>query len=420
MNAIARTQPIPHPQRPATDQLELLSKLTRQVRGLEIAGRQDQSTATISSGATAIDELLPERGYAAGSLVEFLSSHSGGCGTWTLMLLAARQAISSALPADGAAGNADSVNGQSLNGKYIVVVDPVRQFYPPAAIAFGIDPAMVIVLHPSCVADHVWAVDQSLRCPAVGAVVSKFDQLDDRDARRLQLAAEGSGCLGLFERVDTGRSLPSWAEIQWRVTPAARFSKARSRTRESSSASPAAVQLARQLAGEAPESLSQASNAASMPRKRMHSPLQNNVAAAGRATSSRAGDRPPWAWDNSRWVDLELVRCRNGRGSNRRLGSRISLVLDGYSGEIMSADRHESMRFGQSVEARDLDYSGGVDYSRDVNESSAFSPSSPSASAHRESHESTSSLRLVAELAVPADRSSRAGAVRPPHRAASA
>ena len=261
----------------------VLQSLTRQVRSLETANRHVHSNHRISSGSAAMDAMLPDGGYASGSLVEFLADPHGGCGTMTLMMIAAHSAVGRSTGGTGngngngtgnGPGNGDSTDTRA--GKYIVVVDPTGQFYPLAAISFGIDPAMLIVLHPTDAADQVWAVDQSLRCPAVGAVVSRFDDLDDRDARRFQLAAEESGALGLFRRVDTGGSLPSWAEIQWRVQPMAR-------------------------------------------------PLPN--------LSSGVDD----ADRNSRWIDLQLARCRNGRGADQRVGRRIQIVIDGDDASIRPA-----------------------------------------------------------------------------------
>ena len=61
--------------------------------------------------------------------------------------------------------------------------------------------------------------DQALRCPAVAATVAWPERLDGRTFRRLQLAAEAGGGLGLLLRPSRARDEPSWAEIRLRVEP---------------------------------------------------------------------------------------------------------------------------------------------------------------------------------------------------------
>ncbi len=105
------------------------------------------------------------------------------------------------------------------NGKYLVVIDPLHQFYPPAAVAFGVALDRLVVVRPQNEADAMWAIDQSLRCSAVGAVIARIGKLSELHARRFQLAAEAGGSLGLFIRPSQVRYKPTWAEIQWFVEP---------------------------------------------------------------------------------------------------------------------------------------------------------------------------------------------------------
>jgi protein ImuA len=115
------------------------------------------------------------------------------------------------------------------DGRAFVVLDrpiPTRsasegerfgRFYPPAAAAWGIDLSAMLVLRPDNDADALWALDQALRCPGVGAVWATCDRLDVRDFRRLQLAAECGGTLGLLMRPAQLRGQPTWADVQWQV-----------------------------------------------------------------------------------------------------------------------------------------------------------------------------------------------------------
>jgi hypothetical protein len=154
----------------------------------------------VSSGWKELDRLLPEQGLRRGSLLECFVEPAGA-GGGTLALLIARAVCQPE-------GN-------------LVVVDPHASFYPPAAAAWRIELQHLILVRPKNTADALWALDQALRCPAVKAVWSCCGALNDRWFRRFQLAAEHSGCLGIFVRPARYIGQPSWSDIQLRITPAA-------------------------------------------------------------------------------------------------------------------------------------------------------------------------------------------------------
>src|SRR5688572_2894789 len=176
-----------------------LDQLRRQMAALE-NGPERTDRGIVSTGVPALDALLPRGGLRRGSMTEWLSAAAGG-GTQTLALVCTREAC--------------------RDGKSLVVVDRSRQFYPPAAAAWGIDLSRLIVVHPAGDAEELWAIDQALRCRGVAAVWSKREQLDPRDFRRLQLAAESGGTLGLLVRSARVRGQPSWADVQFVCSPLA-------------------------------------------------------------------------------------------------------------------------------------------------------------------------------------------------------
>jgi hypothetical protein len=79
----------------------------------------------------------------------------------------------------------------------------------------------LIVVRPCSVADERWAIDQVLRSQGVAALLAWPERLDDREFRRLQLAAESGGTLGLLVRPAKARGEPSWADLRLLVEPAA-------------------------------------------------------------------------------------------------------------------------------------------------------------------------------------------------------
>lgn len=182
---------------PTAPRDELLRKLRRELgRVVTVGAAAEASTeeaATFSTGAAAVDRLLPGGGLRHGMLVEWLAERAG-CGAATLALLAAREACRA--------------------GGMLVVVDRMRAFYPPAAAGWGVDPGRLILVRPRTARDEIWAAVQSLRSPVVAAVWAMIDRLDSRNFRRLQLAAEAGGTFGALVRGASARGQPSWADVR--------------------------------------------------------------------------------------------------------------------------------------------------------------------------------------------------------------
>jgi len=89
-----------------------------------------------------------------------------------------------------------------------------REFYPPGAAALGIDLRRVLVIRTDQQGEQLWVLDQCLRCSAVAAVWAHVERLSQRDFRRLQLASEEGGGLGLLIRPSLVRRQPSWSDVQ--------------------------------------------------------------------------------------------------------------------------------------------------------------------------------------------------------------
>jgi len=176
----------------------LVEALREQMTRLETARRTGDDEAVVPSGCQALDRLLPDRGFRRGTLVEWLAAGEGS-GRETLALGTAREAC--------------------REGGAVVLLDQAGQFYPPAAIRLGIPLEQMIVVRARGEADNAWALDQSLRCPAVAAAVAWPEKLDGHAFRRLQLAVEQGGGLGLLMRPQRARHEPSWAEVRLWIEP---------------------------------------------------------------------------------------------------------------------------------------------------------------------------------------------------------
>jgi len=175
--------------------LETIRVLTDRIRALETSFKPC-APATIPLGA-GLAKLFPD-GLAAGSLVELLP-RLPGAGAWTLALVLAKYACG--------------------ERKTLFIADHERCFYPPAAHKFGLDPKRTIIVRPKKPGDALLAVAQALRCSAIGTAIGAFERLHDRDARRLQLAAEAGGTIGVLMRPAATLHVPSFASTRLFMEP---------------------------------------------------------------------------------------------------------------------------------------------------------------------------------------------------------
>lgn len=176
--------------------LETIRHLTDRIRALETSFRPSE-LATIPLGTGGLGELFPG-GLTAGSLIELLP-RVPGAGAWTLALVLAKYAC-----------------GEQ---KTLFIADPERCFYPPAAHKFGLDPKRTIIVRPRKASDALLALGQALRCSAIGAAIGAFERLHDRDARRLQLATEAGGTIGVLVRPAAVLGQPSFATVRLLMEP---------------------------------------------------------------------------------------------------------------------------------------------------------------------------------------------------------
>ena len=110
--------------------------------------------------------------------------------------------ITAAAVGVGAMSLALTVARAAAGRRPVFLIDPRGEFYPPAAAAMGVMLERLVILRPDRRTNAVWAMEQTLRCGAVGAVIGLLDSIDPRAARHLQLAAEAGGGVGLLVRCD--------------------------------------------------------------------------------------------------------------------------------------------------------------------------------------------------------------------------
>jgi protein ImuA len=178
----------------------------------ELERRQHESprptrVAALSTGFAALDEAL-EGGWRRGALNELLVDQGPG-------------------PGPGRRGEGAGVLEAFLpafvRARLLAWIDPRRLPYPPALAQLGFDLERLLFVAPRDAREQAWAVDLALRGGVCDMVVARFDDargaLDDTALRRLQLAAEQSGALGLLLRPAACASSPSPAAVRLAVSP---------------------------------------------------------------------------------------------------------------------------------------------------------------------------------------------------------
>ena len=192
---------------------DILETLRRKVSHIE--KHEDSPTRfRASTGCSFLDLQLPRRGLTGGTFVEWIEHQPGSGGGW-LSWRAAASILTAFNEPSSQAHNSGS-------HRRLVVIDIQGDFHPAAAIATGLSLEQLIVVRPNHWNDGFWAADQALRNPSVGVVWAAFPKMDDFQSRRLQLAAEQGGGLGLWVLPQTMFHQPSWADIRWHVRSAPR------------------------------------------------------------------------------------------------------------------------------------------------------------------------------------------------------
>jgi hypothetical protein len=157
-----------------------------------LEGRARYRRAVLPFGIKAIDERLPEGGLALGALHEVAGGGNG--------------AIDGAAAALFAAGIAARTRGRVL---WCVTR---QDLFAPAIASAGLVPDRVIYVEAGDEKSVLACFEEGLRHGGLGAVVAEVARLSMTSSRRLQLAAESSGAIGIAIR-----RLPSLPRMQGRV-----------------------------------------------------------------------------------------------------------------------------------------------------------------------------------------------------------
>lgn len=163
------------------------------------AGRHP-SRPVWSTGRSTLDARLPGGGWPTSSLVEVLLE-TEGLGEVQLFMpaLVACQRRAGEIP-------------------WLVWIAPPHEPYAPALAQQGIDLGRLLVVRPPSATEALWAAEQALSSGVCAAVLLWLQGTDERWLRRLKLAAEAGGALGVLFRPERHRYEASPASVRLLLT----------------------------------------------------------------------------------------------------------------------------------------------------------------------------------------------------------
>ncbi len=155
-----------------------------------------------STGRSSLDARLPGGGWPTASLIEVLLDDTG---------LGEVQLFLPALVA--CQGRVES--------PWLIWIAPPYEPYAPALAQQGIQLNRLLVVRPPSATEALWAAEQALSSGVCAAVLLWLKGTDDRWLRRLKLAAESGGALGVLFRPERHRFESSPATLRLLISKGA-------------------------------------------------------------------------------------------------------------------------------------------------------------------------------------------------------
>ena len=94
-----------------------------------------------------------------------------------------------------------------------------RRLFPPALMAFGVEPDRVVFIDVQREKDMLWAMEEALKCRGLAAVIAEVREISFAESRRLQLAVESSKVTGFLLRNDPRKLNTTTCVARWQVSP---------------------------------------------------------------------------------------------------------------------------------------------------------------------------------------------------------
>ena len=106
-----------------------------------------------------------------------------------------------------------------MRGGACLWVSTSRKLFPPALIAFDMEPHRVIFIDLQREKDVLWAMEEALKCEGLAAVIAEVRDISFAQSRRLQLAVESSKVTGFLLRNDPRKLNTTTCVARWQISP---------------------------------------------------------------------------------------------------------------------------------------------------------------------------------------------------------
>ena len=151
------------------------------------------------TGLGQITDAMPNGVFPLGAVHEFLSGRTEDAAATTGFI----------------SGLLASLMGSSGTALWI---STMRMVFPPALKTFGVQPDRIIFIDLPSEKEVIWAMDESLKCDGLCAVIGEVKQISFTASRRLQLAVEQSQVTGFILHHSTKNPNTTACVSRWKIT----------------------------------------------------------------------------------------------------------------------------------------------------------------------------------------------------------
>ena len=170
-------------------------------RAKDVVRADEVSANGLSTGYSILDELLRDRGWPMGGLVEILCDRYG-IGELRLLIPGLAKLVA-----------------QSTT--WVVWINPPFVPYAPALNANGVNIQNLLLVYPETHKEALWTLEETLRSGSCKAVLGWLneDELTPKQSRRIQTFAHKSGVWATLFRPHHATHKTSSAELRLRLDP---------------------------------------------------------------------------------------------------------------------------------------------------------------------------------------------------------
>jgi len=176
----------------------IIQQLQKEVLSLQKLKRG--SGQILNTGLRELERAFPDNTFPLGAMHEFISN--------------ARE--------DAAATNgfmAGLLSRLMRKDSIAVWVSSKRTLFPPALNIFGIAAERIVFIDLWRQKDVLWAIEETLKCEAISAVIGELSELSFTESRRLQLAVEQSRVTGFIHRYNPKNENVTACVTRWKIKP---------------------------------------------------------------------------------------------------------------------------------------------------------------------------------------------------------